>query len=122
MASNENQAFIDISSDEEEEFEYCDHYNQWKNLEKELEILSAKKSKVSCKIEKLERQLEDFEDFYDQFGADNQQNSACQLIEAENENKWHTYYCLGEELADLNFEINEIKLLLEQSCKCCCAK
>ena len=64
------------SSDEEEEIQYCDHYYQWKDLEKEIEILSAKKSEVSCKIEKIERQLEDFEDFYDQFGADNQQNSA----------------------------------------------
>ena len=79
-----------------------------------MELLASKQAEVSRKIAKVESQLEDFEVFFDQFGATNQLNSACQLIEAENETKWYDYISLGEELVDLNSEIYDIKQHLEE--------
>ena len=109
----ESQALIDLAS-EDEEVKFCLHYQEKKDLEKKMELLTSKQAEVSRKIAKVESQLEDFEVFFDQFGATNQLNSACQLIEAENETKWYDYISLGEELVDLNSEIYDIKQHLEE--------
>ena len=77
-------------------------------------------------IETVEKELEDFENFFDNIGAENQSNAACQLIELEKKKKWKIYYDLGEEQVDLNSQIYDVKELLQdvekqaraQSCFC----
>ena len=108
MTPAESQALMDLASDDEE-VNFCLHYQEKKDLEKKMELLSSKQAEVLRKIAKIESQLEDFEDFFNQFGEANQLNSASQMIEAENETKWHEYYCLGEESVDLNSEIYDTK-------------
>ena len=110
--TTESQALIDLASDDEE-VEYCLHFQEKKDLEKNLGVLSAKKCEIESTTEKIVHQLGDFEEFFDQFGADNQHNEACQLIESENEQKWHKYYLLGEELVHLNSQIDDIKKKLQ---------
>ena len=109
----ESQALIDLGVGDEE-VKFCLHYQEKKDLEKKIKHLTSKQAEVSRKIAIVERQLEDFEVFFDHFGAANQLNSACQLIEAENETKWYDYYSLGEELVDVNSEIYDTKQHLDE--------
>ena len=76
--------------------------------------LLSKKSELSTKIKEIEAQLEDFENFFEQFGADNQTNLASKLVESENEIKWHNYNCLSEQMAALDLDIADIKTYLEE--------
>ena len=123
--SSESQKSLDLPRDCEE-IACCLHYQEKKDLEKKLGFLTAKKLEVSGMIETVEKELEDFENFFDIFGAENQSNAACQLIELENEKKWKIYYDLGEEQVDLNSQIYDVKELLQdvekqaraQSCFC----
>ena len=101
--------------------EKCSHQKNIDDINSKLECLKIEKNEVLTEIKKLEGIVDDYQHFYDNFGACYQTNAVTIMVEKELNEKWNSLDSLNLRVDKIRINIEKFQsemILLKESCKC----
>ena len=93
LATEENPNFF---------LKLCSHQEETKSILEKMATLEAKKINTIDEIHRSQKNLDDFQNFYEEYGSFNRDSVICELAENECNLQWERHNSMLEKLKKLN--------------------